>query len=47
LLEFRKVESQFKPFVPEVGLWEKCSQIAHKYKTLNHKPGLRVLSELL
>lgn len=47
LLEFRKVESQFKPFVPEAGsLGEMLVDLAHKYKTLNHKPGLRVLSEL-
>ncbi|WP_286841737.1 MULTISPECIES: hybrid sensor histidine kinase/response regulator transcription factor [Sphingobacterium] len=47
LLEFRKVESQFKPFVPEAGsLGEMLADLTNKYKTLNHKPGLRVLCEL-
>lgn len=47
LMEFRKVESQFKPFVPEAGsLGEMLADLAHKYRTLNHKPGLRVLSDL-
>ncbi|WP_313263714.1 two-component regulator propeller domain-containing protein [Sphingobacterium sp.] len=47
LLEFRKVESQFKPFVPEAGyLGEMLADLTHKYKTLNHKSGLRVFSEL-
>ena len=47
LLEFRKVESQFKPFVPEAGsLVEMLADLTNKYRTLNHKPGLRVLSDL-
>lgn len=47
LLEFRKVESQFKPFVPEAGsLVEMLADLMNKYRTLNHKPGLRVLSDL-
>lgn len=47
LLEFRKVESQFKPLVLEAGsLGEMLSDIVHKYKTLNVKPKLQVLSEL-
>lgn len=47
LLEFRKVESQFKPFVPEAGsLGEMLADLTHKYRTLNHKPGLRVLCDL-
>lgn len=47
LLEFRKVESQFKPFVPEAGsLGEMLADLTHKYRTLNQKPDLRVLSEI-
>ncbi|WP_293937826.1 hybrid sensor histidine kinase/response regulator transcription factor [Sphingobacterium sp. UBA5996] len=46
LLEFRKVESQFKPLVLESGsLRDLLNDIIHKYKTLNTKPRLQILSD--
>ncbi|MDM1292692.1 response regulator [Sphingobacterium sp. N143] len=47
LLEFRKVESQFKPLVLEAGyLSDMLVDIVQKYKTLNTKSKLQLLSDL-
>ncbi|RKE55862.1 hybrid sensor histidine kinase/response regulator transcription factor [Sphingobacterium detergens] len=47
LLEFRKVESQFKPLVLEAGsLAEMLTDLVYKYKTLNSKPQLTLLADL-
>ncbi|MDF2474618.1 MAG: hypothetical protein K0S24_101 [Sphingobacterium sp.] len=47
LLEFRKVESQFKPLVLEPGtLSEMLGDILEKYMTLNNKPKVQLLSDL-
>jgi Signal transduction histidine kinase len=47
LLEFRKVESQFKPLVLETGsLGDMLTDIIQKYKALNNKPGLQMLADL-
>ncbi|WP_333624857.1 two-component regulator propeller domain-containing protein [Sphingobacterium siyangense] len=47
LLEFRKVESQFKPLVLETGsLSDMLIDIIQKYKALNNKPELQILSDL-
>jgi len=47
LLEFRKVESQFKPLVLEAGtLSDMLTDIVDKYRTLNNKPNVEIYANL-
>ena len=47
LLEFRKIESQYKPLVLEAGsLAEMLSDLVHKYQTLNNKSALSISADL-